>query len=93
MIQTRIKQYITENFLYDDPDFELTDDFPLFEERVIDSMGIFRLVSFMNEEFGVVVQPDEIVIENFGTIADMTKLVEAHLQGDSEPQNPFAAFA
>ena len=92
-IKTHIAQFIVENFLYDDPEFNLTDDFPLFEERVIDSMGIFRLVTFMNEEFGVIVQPDDIVIDNFGTVADMVQLVDGHLKNGTSPQTDVAALA
>jgi len=83
-IRTRLSEYIVESFLYDEPDFKLADDFPLFEERVIDSMGIFRLVSYMHEEFDVVVQPDDMVIDNFGTLASMTQLVSMRLQSGAE---------
>lgn len=79
IIQTKIQQFIVENFLYEETSFVLTADLALFEERIIDSMGIFRLVTFMNEAFDIVIQPDEIVLENFGTIADMTRLVAEHL--------------
>ncbi len=78
-ITQALKRYIIETFLYGKPDFKLTDDLELFEERIIDSMGIFRLITFMNETFGIVIQPDKIVIENFRTIADITKLVDEHL--------------
>ncbi|MCA9964848.1 MAG: acyl carrier protein [Anaerolineales bacterium] len=78
-IVEKLKAYVVETFLYDREDVVLTADLALFEERIIDSMGIFRLVTFMNEAFEIVIQPDEIVLENFGTIADMTRLVAEHL--------------
>ena len=78
-IVEKLKAYVVETFLYDREDVVLTADLALFEERIIDSMGIFRLVTFMNEAFEIVIQPDEIVLENFGTIADMARLVAEHL--------------
>jgi acyl carrier protein len=56
---------------------DLTDDLPLIEEHVIDSLGIFQLVSFVEDEFGVHVGDDEVLLENFATIAALTSFVEA----------------
>jgi acyl carrier protein len=31
-------------------------------------MGIFRLISMLEEEFGITINPDEVMLENFATI-------------------------
>jgi len=79
-IEAILKDYITETFLYDQAGFILTNDLPLFEQRVIDSMGILRLISFITEKFNVTVQLDEIILENFSTIGNIAALVDTHLQ-------------
>nr|VFJ52911.1 MAG: clorobiocin biosynthesis protein CloN5 [Candidatus Kentron sp. FW]VFJ54467.1 MAG: clorobiocin biosynthesis protein CloN5 [Candidatus Kentron sp. FW] len=75
-IETAIKEYITEAFLYDRQDVSLTNDFPLFEQGIIDSMGLFRLISFLEEKFGFAVKPEEILIESFSSVDTITTLVE-----------------
>jgi acyl carrier protein len=55
---------------------ELTDDLPLIAEHVVDSLGIFQLVSFVEDEFDVEVGDDEVVLENFATIAALADFVE-----------------
>ena len=79
-IETTLKNYISKTYLYDQPDFILTNDFPLFEQRVIDSMGIFHLISFMRDAFGISIQHQDMILENFGTITDISALVNRYLQ-------------
>ena len=74
-IATRINEYITETFLYDREEFSLTNDFPLIEQRVINSIGILRLMTFLEEEFGVTVDAEGIVLDNFETIDAMAALL------------------
>ena len=51
----------------------------LLEEEIIDSLGIFTLVSFIEDKFGVAVEPEEVNLDNFETVSAVTKLVEAKL--------------
>lgn len=55
---------------------ELTPDYPLFEHHIIDSLGLLVLISFMEEQFGVVFEDHELTPGNFATIDAMAKLVE-----------------
>jgi acyl carrier protein len=54
---------------------ELGDNDSLIESGIVDSLGIFRLVSFLEETFGVKVGDDEIVNENFQTINDIERFL------------------
>lgn len=50
---------------------------PLFESGLIDSTGFVMIVSYMESRFGVVIDGDDLVPENFGTIDCMARLVES----------------
>lgn len=52
-------------------------DFPIIEAGLVDSLGIFKLVAFIEEQFQVNVEPDEILFENFATINAITRLIQA----------------
>jgi acyl carrier protein len=54
----------------------LGDDVQLFEERIIDSLGIFTLVSFIQDEFDVEVLDEELVPENFGSIGALARFID-----------------
>ena len=59
---------------------DLGDDVQLFETHVIDSLGIFSLVSYIEQEFHVEVFDEELVPENFGSIGAMARFVDGKVQ-------------
>jgi len=48
----------------------------LLDEGLIDSVGIFELVAFIERDFGVSVHDEEIVPENFETVAHIARFIE-----------------
>jgi len=54
---------------------ELADDYPLLENHVIDSLGIFQLVGFLEAEYDVTIDEDQLVPERFDTLASIARLV------------------
>ena len=72
----RLRTFIVEELSWEGSASELTDDFPLLERGALDSLGIFQLVSFIEGEFGVEIRDEELVRENFGTLADIARLVD-----------------
>ena len=58
----------------------LTPDEDLLEKGIIDSLGIMKLILFMEETFGIAVADDEIVPENFQTVNMMVKFIKQKIQ-------------
>lgn len=75
--EDRIRDFIVTQLQYRGKREDLTNDFDLLEGGVVDSLGIFQLTSFMEREFGIEVKDEELVPENFGSIGQLTKLVES----------------
>lgn len=71
-----LRSFIVNELHYKGTPDRLTHDYPLIENQVVDSLGLFMLVSFIEEQFGVEVGDEELVPENFGTIGAMSKLIE-----------------
>ncbi|HEY6291070.1 MAG TPA: acyl carrier protein [Terriglobia bacterium] len=57
----------------------VTDDESLTTNGVIDSLAIFRLVSFLEDTFGVRIADEEIVNDNFQSINDIDRLVASKI--------------
>jgi len=57
----------------------VTDDESLTENGVIDSLAIFRLVSFLEDNFEIRIADEEIVSDNFGSITAIEGFVAAKL--------------
>ena len=54
----------------------LSPDEDLITQGIIDSMGILKLVSFMEKNFGVKINNEDIVPENFQTLSALEKFIE-----------------
>jgi acyl carrier protein len=70
----RIEAFLREEVLLD-PHAELTPETPL-ARGLIDSMGLLVLIAFVEEEFDIELDPADITLANFATIADIARLVE-----------------
>jgi acyl carrier protein len=57
------------------------DDDSLITTNVLESMVLFRLVSFLEETFSVSITDDEIAPENFYSINAIQEFVTAKLNG------------
>ncbi|HUI40870.1 MAG TPA: acyl carrier protein [Terriglobia bacterium] len=57
----------------------VTDDESLTANGVIDSLAIFRLVSFIEDTFSVRVADEEIVNDNFKSVNDIERFVAGKL--------------
>ncbi len=63
----------------------VTDEESLTENGVIDSLAIFRLVSFLEDNFGVRIADEEIVNENFRSVNAIDSFVTEKLNKKGSP--------
>ena len=76
-IKQSVIDYIKQELTYDQPDLVLTDELSLIQEQVIDSMGIFRLINFLEDKFDILLEPEELVIDNFSSLQKITDFIMA----------------
>jgi acyl carrier protein len=67
-----LRKYVAENLLYVDDDFKYDNDTSFIGQGLIDSMGIMELVMYVQSEFGITIEPEEITPANFDS---MNKLI------------------
>ena len=48
---------------------------PLLESGIIDSLGMLDVVSMLEQDFGIAVQDEELVRDNFQTVAHIANFV------------------
>jgi acyl carrier protein len=82
-VERTITDHIVGEFLYDRTDVELDSEFPLVQEGVVDSLGIFRLVAFLQDSFGISIAEEDVALENFVDIGAITRLVLSKLDAAS----------
>ena len=80
-VRKEMRTFIEENFLYLQPDLELSDDQDLLAQGVVDSLGFVELVEEVQGRFGVTVEDVEVTEENFGSIAAIAAFVQRKRAG------------
>jgi len=72
-----IIRYIQDNLLTGKGEIELSSEDDLLGSGLLDSMGVMRLVGFVEETFNIKIPPEDIVIENFIDVKAITNYVES----------------
>lgn len=74
-IESQLAEYVEREIAYDRGGAPVLPDEPLLE-GLVDSTSMLRLVLFVEERFGVRVEDDELVPENFETVRSLAAFVE-----------------
>jgi acyl carrier protein len=75
----RVRSYIVENFLYARPNFAFSDDDSLLRKGVFDSLGVMEVIGFIEDTWKIEIPPDDIVEENFGSVAGIARYVTSKM--------------
>jgi acyl carrier protein len=73
--KVEIRQFLSE-LLPNGKMLTVRDDTPLRTSGILDSMGLLRLVSLVEEKFGIEVSAYDAGIENFDRIDDIAAFVQ-----------------
>lgn len=74
-IEQAIKDYILTEFLPGEDPNALSDSTPLVTSGVLDSMATLKMVSFLEDTYGVTFEAHELDVEHLDTIATVAALV------------------
>lgn len=67
-LKQSIREFIETSFLFREGRDAVTDDESLLDAGLIDSTGILELVSYIESEYGLLVDDSEIVPENLDSV-------------------------
>jgi D-alanine--poly(phosphoribitol) ligase subunit 2 len=73
---TKIKAFICEEFMPDVSPDELEDDFDLLTGGVVDSLGLLKVVAWLEDEFDIGVDDSELGPDSFRTVAAIKEYVD-----------------
>ena len=72
----KVKEFIVEEFMPDVPVDELDDDFDLLTGGVVDSLGLLKVVAWLEDEFDIAVDDSELGPDSFRTVAAIKAYVD-----------------
>ena len=79
-IENKIKDYIAKNLLFSDDGYGYPDDASFLEEGIVDSQGVMELVMFVEDEFGVTVDDEDITPDNFDSVSLLAEYIRRKQQ-------------
>ncbi len=73
-----IKQFVIDNFLFGDGD-SLQNDTSFMEQSIIDSTGVLELITYLEEQYGIAIDDEELVPENLDSLNNVSRFVSEKL--------------
>lgn len=83
MIEDAIRRFIVVDLGWTGSD-ELTDDYPLLETGVLDSIGLVHVMTFLQDEFDLDVFDRDVGTRDFASIGSIARFVRGNLPAAHE---------
>ena len=73
--EEKLRKYVLENYLFTDDESELNNNDSFLDLGIIDSTGIMEVVLFIEMEFDIEVDDEDLLPENLDTINNLVKYI------------------
>jgi|SRR3974390_296880 len=83
-VEQKLRTIVMETFLVGGDICDLRGDESFIETGIVDSTGILQLVEFVEQEFGLRVEDEDLIPENLDTINRLVAFVERKQLSSSE---------
>ena len=77
-----IKRFIVAEFAPDISTADLADDYDLIDGGVVDSLGLLKVIGWLESEFGVPIDDVELAPENFRSVTEINEFVARHVTNE-----------
>jgi acyl carrier protein len=74
---TTIRDYLLAEIV--DGPAEIETGTPLLDGELVDSMGVLKLVGFLEDEFGVMIGAEDLSSSNFATLDSISAFIKSKL--------------
>jgi acyl carrier protein len=81
-----VRDFVVKNFLFGDG-AKLEDDSSFLESGIIDSTGILELITFLEENYGIQIDDEELVPDNMDSLQNVARFLARKLDGSVAAEN------
>jgi acyl carrier protein len=78
-IETEVYQFVLENFLFGDKSRALDLDQSFLDSGIVDSTGVLELIAFAEEQYGIKVNDEDLLPENFDSIKNISGYIQSKI--------------
>jgi len=76
-LKEKIRQFIEANLVVFEDEAEFSDSDNIFEMGFVNSLFAMKLVSYIEQEFGIEVDNDDLEISNFSSVDRIVSYIES----------------
>lgn len=87
-IESNIRNYILENYLFSDDQSELENDDSFLEKGIIDSTGVLEIILFLEESFSIKVADEELLPENLDSVNNIIDFIKRKKTSSADGKLP-----
>lgn len=73
----KVRDYIKENLTMFDEQVLFTDSDDIFARGFVNSLFAMKLVMYIEQEFSIVIESDDLEIKKFSTVDNIVQLIQA----------------
>lgn len=74
--QEKIRGFINDNLVMHDDIISFTDDDDIFVKGLVDSLFAMKLITYVEEEFSITIENNEMEISNFSSVERIARFVQ-----------------
>ena len=74
-ILEELRRFVVSNFLFGQEDDRLAEDTSFMESGIIDSTGVLELVQFVEQQYEIQIEDEELIPENLDTLSNLAKFI------------------
>ena len=78
-IPETIREFILKNFMFNNNPDQLNDTQSFLETGIIDSTGILELVSFIEEQYNIIIEDEELIPDNLDSVINVVNYIKKKL--------------
>ncbi len=83
-VENIVNSYISREIVQDQAQLPLSNETPLLEDGVLDSLSLLQLVVFLEERFKITVDEADLLPENFASVNTICAYLRARESGRQE---------
>lgn len=82
-LEDRVRKLIVEKLDWSGSPSDLTTDYNLITNHVIDSLDMLKFISLLEEEFQIKIDDTELLPDNFATVGNVAAFVRGKQEADT----------
>jgi acyl carrier protein len=79
-IDQQVRQFVINNFLFGQGGDQFSNHDSFLEKGIVDSTGVLELVAFLEEQYQIKIEDEEIVPANLDSIDNLVRFIEKKAQ-------------